>query len=650
MNINTLQPLFIDLNPPQNLTSGDQLELPVTVRNYSPQARDICLDLQPGGDMNLETPRKQNGTLEANSSRDFTYRITAGKTFQKSLFRATALAGSLGDAIEKSSRIHPDGHQLSKDSGDLMVGNSTFEVVIPANAIPGGNRAELRIHPNFTSLLLESAHSILKLPHGCAEQTISAGYANLTVLLFARSTGKSTPELEDASRKHIRTAQLAISAMQSRDGGIPYWTSGTPDLALSAYALSFLLDSSPIVPVAREQIERIIAWLEQSQSPSGLWTTEIGKADTNNRHAILLTSHILRALGEAATAGFKIDADTLHSGLHHLSQQLDTTNEPYLLANLLLAVLASGKSELGVGILARLNAAAQSDRGAKFWDTRTNTPFYGWGVAGRFETTSLVVRALSAWNRLHPDQAATELKAGLIFLLRNRDQSGGWGTTHATALTMQAIAVASPVLGDMKSRGRQLEIRAAGRLVQTLRLPSDPKTMEPLLVDLSASLNPGKNSISVSGTTAALVYLSESYWLPWAEAPPSTHPELQFKVSFDRLDPAVGEPVRCSVRAERVGFKGYGMLIAEIGLPPGTQPDTTTLEQLLEGSARSIDHYEIHPDKLIFYFWPKAGGIEFDFLLTPRFRMRAKSTPSALYDYYNPEAISQLAPTLWTVR
>lgn len=37
--------------------------------------------------------------------------------------------------------------------------------------------------------------------------------------------------------------------------------------------------------------------------------------------------------------------------------------------------------------------------------------------------------------------------------------------------------------------------------------------------------------------------------------------------------------VTCTVQAERIGFKGYGMMLAEIGLPPGADVDRAAIRR-----------------------------------------------------------------------
>ena len=136
-----------------------------------------------------------------------------------------------------------------------------------------------------------------------------------------------------------------------------------------------------------------------------------------------------------------------------------------------------------------------------------------------------------------------------------------------------------------------------------------------------------------------------THWLPWTQTNPRISPELRLAVKFNQLTAAVGEPVQCSVQAERVGFRGYGMMMAEIGLPPGVEVDRESLEELI-GDGKGINRYEVFPDHVAFYLWPTAGGVSFDFTFRARMAMTAKSAVSVLYDYYNPEARAEVAPIL----
>lgn len=110
----------------------------------------------------------------------------------------------------------------------------------------------------------------------------------------------------------------------------------------------------------------------------------------------------------------------------------------------------------------------------------------------------------------------------------------------------------------------------------------------------------------------------------------------------------MGKAISCQISERRFGSAGDGMLLAEIGLPPGAEVDREQLEQLQ--SDGSISRYEVQPDHITFYTWASsAAGTHFKFSFTPRYAIKSKAAPSVLYDYYNPNERVSLVPQLFDV-
>jgi hypothetical protein len=91
------------------------------------------------------------------------------------------------------------------------------------------------------------------------------------------------------------------------------------------------------------------------------------------------------------------------------------------------------------------------------------------------------------------------------------------------------------------------------------------------------------------------------------------------------------------------------MLIAEIGLPPGVEVDRGILAGIMSDPKNGVDSFEVMPDRVTFYIWPRAGDSTFAFVFRPRFAMKARTAQSVLYDYYNPEERVVLVPENFTV-
>jgi uncharacterized protein YfaS (alpha-2-macroglobulin family) len=179
-------------------------------------------------------------------------------------------------------------------------------------------------------------------------------------------------------------------------------------------------------------------------------------------------------------------------------------------------------------------------------------------------------------------------------------------------------------------------------------------------VNLSHYLGSGNNRIELHravGSSLATAQAVANYYVPWvttnaargSSARASDSSILRLLTTFDKTEGKVSEEINCHVEAERVGFHGYGMMLAEIGLPPGSDVDRASLESAMKSSDWAISQYDILPDRVVVYLWPRAGGVKFDFKFRPRFGMKAKTAPSSVYDYYNPEARAVVAPTKFIV-
>lgn len=653
-SLRVFQPFFLDFDPPLVLTQGDKIGMPVTVRNYLNHALAVDLALMPNTWSRISGKGRLAVTIPPNTSDQQSFDVEVVSSRKKAAQRITARGGPLSDAIERTTDVHPDGQSISQVVSDFVVGKASFSVPLPATAINGATVSELRLYPNVLSVLNESAAALLVTPHGCAEQTTSAGFANLIALRYARATGLATPALEATAMKNIRLAVDGLAAYRGADGGVSYWGGGNGDPSVAAYVLEFLLAAQPVLQMNSERIGELVKWLESAQSANGLWDRGLPKDPLNAHRAVLITAHVARALAAAKRAGTPRKATTLAGPFHHLAKLTDAIDAPYPLAQFVLAALDSGNEELLGNAAERLAGLAHEAGSALYWDLQSNSPFASWGSSGRAETTGLVISALSRWRKSHPETPDVDatIRRGLLFLLRNRDSLGGWYSTQPTVRAMLAVADASAMLGPISTPGGAIGIRVNGRLVHTVKLPPEPKSTDPILVDMSSFLANGDNQVELvpeNGSGNALLRMTTTHWIPWTQTKPRSSPDLRLSVAYDKLETHAGAPIRCTVKAERVGFRGYGMMLAEIGLPPGAEVDRSSLEKLLDDDNNGLQRYEIQPDRVILYLWPQAGGTTVAFDFTGRLSMRAKSAPSLLYDYYNPEALAEVAPATFVV-
>ncbi|HEX6044068.1 MAG TPA: alpha-2-macroglobulin family protein, partial [Pyrinomonadaceae bacterium] len=126
--IKAFQPFFVEHDPPRVLTEGDQISLPVVVRNYLSQAQKVELEIKPETWFALLGPaQKQTNVAAGDATREtFDFRVTASVKDGKQ--RITARGSDDQDAIEKPVSVHPDGEELSVTDGDVLAEESALEL------------------------------------------------------------------------------------------------------------------------------------------------------------------------------------------------------------------------------------------------------------------------------------------------------------------------------------------------------------------------------------------------------------------------------------------------------------------------------------------------------------------------------------------
>ncbi|MFL6212066.1 MAG: MG2 domain-containing protein [Pyrinomonadaceae bacterium] len=691
--IRAFQPFFIEHDPPRVLTEGDEIMLPVVLRNYLAHAQQVSVRIKPADWFTLLTAPERRAEVPAGDAARELFGFRAISSVKDGKQRVTAIGADASDAIEKPVNVHPDGEEIAQSSMQLFDTAGLIETNVPANMIPRSARAELKVYPNLMTHVIESVEAIMTRPHGCAEQTISSTYPSLLVLRhYRRLHGDDAPlpPVGVKAKKYLRAGYERLLSYRAPGGGFSYWGRGEADLALTAYAMRFLEDAHELIEVDDDVLQAARTWLVGQQQRDGSWLAYEWDKQQPGRRTLLLTAYIARVLArhrDEAPQDSKAQAQqptptpaqttskdparapqppALQRALDYLAPHVTEIDEPYFIAAYTLAAIDAGAPPANIAkATERLRALAKDEAGSAYWALETNTPFYGWGLAGRIETTALAVQALMQTNT---DAQLTD--RGLLFLLRNKDAQGVWLSTQATVNVLDALVALSPardaemkntnVVSASRPATEPAEVFVNAQRAGTIELPTDERLDSPLTLDLTRFVAPGQNRVEIKrthGTRKAFAQVVTTYYVPWSKpageathhATPEAASALRLKVSFDKTSAGAGEEIACRVEAERIGFHGYGMILAEVGLPPGADVDRASLERALKESGWEFSSYDVLPDRLVAYLWPRAGGTRFTFTFRPRYGLKAETAPSLLYDYYNPEARAVLAPTRFNV-
>ena len=669
--LRSFQPFFLENDPPKLLTEGDQISLPVVLRNYTGAQQVVSTEMEPAPWLTILSPAKERVTVPPNGDATSVFTFRADRSAREAKERITARNAASGDAVERELAVHPNGQEISFSSSRILAGpQNSLEVHLPENAIPGSIDAELRIYPNLLAHVLDVMHGIGRLPTGCDEQITSTSFVSLMALQLLEKgaqdkdkpgAANSRSTLATEARTALQDGYDQLVSLQNSDGGFPYWSTKGSDVALTAYVLRFLNLAGAFIDVNGTMRMRARDYLATRQAKSGAWTSYRWdlKKDVDDPN---LTAYVARALAATKQDPATKDPEkqkqaqaALKSALDFLEVSIDSWSDPYLAGNYAIAAVESGRPEHIANAEAVLKRLAHREGDAMYWNLEANiSPFYGWGFEGRLETTGLAVTALAGLQKTHPEQDVSDMVSrGLQYLLTHKDHYAMWYSTQATQNVLEAMIAAMPAAPE-NGAASEATIKINGRMLRSITLPNPQDATGPLTISLPDDLAQGTNKVEVirAGAAGSMnATLVTSYYIPWTDSE-ATNSEafktgetraLKLKVHYDRTDPGLGDQVRCTVEAERIGFRGYGMMLAEVGLPPGAEVDRASLDKA------EAPMYEIQPDKVVFYLWPPAGGSSFAFDFRPRYRIEAMTAPSTVYDYYNPEANATIAPVRFTV-
>jgi hypothetical protein len=493
----------------------------------------------------------------------------------------------------------------------------------------------------------------------------------LVAEVYAKSDQKTAIALK--AQRYLADGYERLLRYQAESGGFSYWGHGeAADLALTTYALEFLHRAAKFTAVDDGVATAAERWVLQQQAPDGSWH---GRWDRNDKDALLLTAYVAETLAQlegqdSARASEQASGQTseqtseqasrqadprrksLERALAFLTAHRDLADEPYVIASYALAAKATGNEQVFGNMLDWLRKNVHQQQGAAYWKLERNTPFYGWGHTGELDSTALAVRALAV-GAAASDQAL--IRQGLLFLLRNEDKDGMWNSGQTTVHVLKTLL--SMVVARDHESGGKLTVRVNGKEAKVVELPAGQIVTAPVEVDVSAQVTPGKNQVELESASESMMsaQVVADLYVPWGDSSSVTSkPEasatsvLRYAVEYSNTKSTTSESVECRVRAERLGYRGYGMMLAEVGLPPGADVDRESLENAVQGNY-AVYRYDVLPDRVVLYLWPEAGGSTFSFHFRPRFAMQAETAPSLLYDYYNPDASVTLKPTRFDV-
>lgn len=466
--------LILSFATPRFAVEGDQLTVPVLVRNYLNQTQSVKLTLNASG-AEVQTAPPGLLTVQPNGEARFDWKLKAGAGAE---IRLTGKAEAQGesDGLELAFPVEPFGLPWHSGVSAAIAGRKevrTLALVTPQSARPESRRVLLSVSPSIAASMLGSLEFLTNYPYGCTEQTLSSFLPNLVVRSAMKDLGAAGVN-DEALEKMIRSGVKRLIEFQNPSGGWGFWRADDTDPFLTAYAVWAL---------------SLEAQLRGEQTPYAAI-----------RGAELLAQLIPQQIG--------IEPDLLAWEIHALAQAghlpkplLDRLwDERRKLSPQGLALLGSAlliqKDARSAEIADRLQGMVHKDHNGASWSAQRDL-FEPWSQDASIEATAFALRFLSQQDRTNP-----LLPDAARWLAASRDSGSAWNTTKRTAFALYGLTEYLRVSRELQPDFK-VTIHAAGRTVFEKAFTSADVFVPAPQIEVPAGV-----TVEVSKTGAGTAYVS----------------------------------------------------------------------------------------------------------------------------------------------
>jgi alpha-2-macroglobulin-like protein len=633
------RPVSLAAKLPLEVSIGDVIQLPVTVTNATWRTYRAQLSAQFGKAFAIEGPLPSSVELKPQESRAYSFGLKVigqGAGAEAGRVDLAVGGGSLRDSMSRTVRVVPSGFPREQALSGTLSGTVQQEIDL-AEPVAGTLVASLALYPSPKATLVAGTEALLAEPTGCFEQASSANYPNVMVAGYLGSQNALTPEIAVFTQEKLDSGYKRLTGYESKGHGYEWFGEDPGHEALTAYGLMEFSDMAKVYKdLDQEMVHRTAAWLKARRDGKGGYQRNEKALDSFGKASDEVTnSYITFALTETGERD-------LGPEIAYEKKIATTTRDPYVLALAAGALVnvepAGADTSKAFARLASLQAADGHFPGADHSITRSG------GIALDIETAALAALAMM---KSQGEQAGAVGKA-LEWIAKQRDGSGGFGSTQSTVLALKALTRAAD--GSRTPPEGTLTVRINGGPEHAIQITASMRDAIKL-TGLEGELHTGKNTLEIvpalSGKDMKLPY---GLKLSYRTLRPLSSGKSPVGITLTAPGKAkLGESVRVHAVIANTAPKGIPMVIARIGIPGGLTSQTWQLDELKKKGL--VDFYETREREIIVYFRAMAPKAQkaFDLDLLAFVPGSYAAPASQAYLYYTDENKTFADPLTITV-
>jgi len=600
-HIESVQPFSIEPKLPLQITSGDVIQLPVSIVNgTSRELRNADVAANGAPALKFSMLGDTSSVLRAKERARRLLQIEVGEFSGATNLTFDGKAGLYRDTVRRTLDVQSPGFLHETSTGGMLERNGakSFEFTLPAEMIRGSIASSITVYPTPLASMTDALQSLLQQPYGCFEQTSSTSYPITMAQQYFLSHNGVDPAIVEKARDLLEVSYKKLTGFESRSKGYEWFGADPGHEALTAYGLMQFTDMAKVRSVDKEMLDRTRNWLLSrrdgkggfSMNPRALDSFGRAPADTTN-------AYIVWALTESGMKG-------LDKEIAAVKASAAAMQDSYVLA-LAANILSAAGDQPGarqlMDKLAKSQNAAGTVNGAVTSITRSG------GDALAIETTALSVLA---WMR--EPSYTVNVEKGLKWIVES-NKSGRFGSTQSTILALRAIVAYDAAHARPKAPGRLILSVDGKEIGAPLAFAADTKGAL-VLPDFASKLAPGKHSV--------VLKMDDGSSMPFAigvkynSTLPDSSAQAQVGIEVRLRDTQIqeGNITEAVVSITNKSDQVIPTPVAIVGIPGGLEVRHDQLKELVKSG--KIDTYEVRGREVILYWRVLKARDKFDLPLS----------------------------------
>lgn len=415
--------VIVTMATPRFFTEGDEVTIPVLVRNYTNGELKVKASLDAQG-VQILSGTTTEVTVAAKGEGRVDYRVRANAV-DKVVLTAKALTTSESDALELTFPVEPYGLKLIEPQQTKLQQKSqsfAFQGQFPGDARADYRAVTVHLTPSAAGAVFGALEYLISYPYGCTEQTMSSFLPNVVVSQALKELNLPANIDQRDLAKKVKAGLNRLYDYQHEDGGWGWWKDDASDPFMTAYVTTGL-------KLAADAGYSIDLWRvnNSAQALAKMLETNAKIAPDTRAYMVYALSFTGRQTKPQVEAIWTNRSNLTNFGLALLGLTMDRV-----------------KDSRAAQVAGELTGKISKTSEGSFWESNRD-PMLDFESENSLEATAFAVKFLA---KQQPDSPLID--EATQWLVNHRDQGYYWSSTKRTAFVIFGLTDVLKRSGELK--------------------------------------------------------------------------------------------------------------------------------------------------------------------------------------------------------